>query len=223
MTLHRSDRRRRRLGTRPLLARGALLVVATIAIAALAGWGRHVRASDDSVLPSYEVLSRGVRSLWSDVESVRGELATTRLELERANSILHYSEEYQIPADLTAAIYDIALSEGITPDIGFRLVRVESGFKRQAVSGVGALGYTQLRLATARFYEPTLEREDLFDREVNLRLGFRFLKDLMQVFDDDFHYALLAYNRGPARVREILAAGGNPANGYAAAILGRPR
>jgi soluble lytic murein transglycosylase-like protein len=207
------------------LARGALLVVATIAIAALAGWGRHVRASDDTVLPSYEVLSRGVRSLWSDVESVRGELATTRLELERANSILHYSEEYQIPADLTAAIYDIALSEGITPDIGFRLVRVESGFKQQAVSGVGALGYTQLRLATARFYEPTLEREDLFNREVNLRLGFRFLflKDLMQVFDDDFHYALLAYNRGPARVREILAAGGNPANGYAAAILGRPR
>lgn len=223
MTTASSYRRRKRLGTRPLLARGALLVAATVAIAALAGWGQRVRASDDTVLPSYDVLTRGVRSLWSDVESVRGELATTKLELARANSILHYSEEYQIPADLTAAIYDIALSEGINPDIGFRLVRVESGFKQRAVSSVDAIGYTQLRLATARFYAPTLEREDLFDREVNLRLGFRFLRDLMQVFDDDFHYALLAYNRGPARVREILAAGGNPANGYARAILGRPR
>ena len=33
------------------------------------------------------------------------------------------------------------------------------------------------------------------------------------------HLALLAYNRGPARVDEILAQGGNPANGYSDAVL----
>lgn len=222
MTLANRNSRQKRLGTQPLLVRGALLVVATVAIAALAGWGHRVRASDGST-PSYEVLSRGVRSLWADLETARGELATTRLELTRAKSIMHYSEQYQIPADLTAAIYDIALSEGISPDIGFRLVQVESDFKQRATSSADAVGYTQLRLATARFYDPRLERDQLYERDTNLRLGFRFLHDLMQVFDNDFHYALLAYNRGPARVREILAAGGNPANGYAKAILGRAK
>ena len=33
------------------------------------------------------------------------------------------------------------------------------------------------------------------------------------------HLALLAYNRGPAKVNDILAKGGNPANGYSDAVL----
>ena len=33
------------------------------------------------------------------------------------------------------------------------------------------------------------------------------------------HLALLAYNRGPAKVDDILARGGNPANGYSDAVL----
>ena len=33
------------------------------------------------------------------------------------------------------------------------------------------------------------------------------------------HLALLAYNRGPARVAEILAQGGDPKNGYSDAVL----
>ena len=48
----------------------------------------------------------------------------------------------------------------------------------------------------------------LIDRETNLRIGFRFLNDLLGKFDHDMHLALLAYNRGPARVEEILAQGG---------------
>jgi soluble lytic murein transglycosylase-like protein len=38
-------------------------------------------------------------------------------------------------------------------------------------------------------------------------------------FNYDVHLALLAYNRGPARVDQILAQGGNPKNGYSDAVL----
>ena len=38
-------------------------------------------------------------------------------------------------------------------------------------------------------------------------------------FDQDKHLALLAYNRGPAKVADILARGGDPTNGYSAAVL----
>ena len=136
-------------------------------------------------------------------------------------SIIAYSSTYQIPADLSASIYDIALSEGIDPVIGFRLVQIESGFDAKAKSRVGAIGYTQLMPATANFYMPDVVGALLYDRDVNLRIGFRFLRQLMERFDGNLHYALLAYNRGPVTVREILAEGGNPANGYAEQVIGK--
>ena len=60
---------------------------------------------------------------------------------------------------------------------------------------------------------------DLYDRETNLRIGFRFLRDLLEQFDHDMELALVAYNRGPGKVADILATGGDPANGYAEAVM----
>ena len=141
------------------------------------------------------------------------------LQLDRANAIMASSAKYQIPADLAGAIYDIALSEGIDPALGFRLVKIESDFKREARSSAAAFGYTQLQVATARFYDRNITEQKLLERDVNLRLGFRFLKDLMKQYRNDMHLALLAYNRGPGRVDEILAQGGDPKNGYSDAVL----
>src|SRR3989454_5583892 len=39
-----------------------------------------------------------------------------------------YSTHYDIAADLSAAIYDIALAEGVDPALAFRLVKTESNF-----------------------------------------------------------------------------------------------
>jgi soluble lytic murein transglycosylase-like protein len=153
------------------------------------------------------------------LESARGDAALMRLELERARAIIENSTRYQIPADLAADIYDIAIGEGIDPALGFQLVKIESSFRPTARSSMDALGYTQIQLATARFYDPDVTEKQLYDRETNLRIGFRFLKELMVRFDYDTHLALVAYNRGPAKVAEILAGGGNPANGYSELVL----
>jgi len=122
-------------------------------------------------------------------------------------------------ADLAADIYDIALSEGIDPALGFQLVKIESSFRATARSSQDALGYTQLQVATARFYDADVREEDLYDRETNLRIGFRFLNDLLHQFKGNTALALVAYNRGPAKVADILAQGGDPANGYAQAVM----
>jgi soluble lytic murein transglycosylase-like protein len=68
---------------------------------------------------------------------------------------------------------------------------------------------------------PGVRGEKLFDRETNLRLGFRYLHMLVDQYNGDMHLALLAYNRGPAKVDQILQAGGNPANGYNKLIQSR--
>src|SRR5207244_9287324 len=95
-----------------------------------------------------------LRSLEQALEATRGELAVARLQLERANAIIDYSTHYNIAADLAAAIYDVALAEGVDPALAFRLVKIESGFNPKAKSKVGAIGYTQALPRPARRGEP---------------------------------------------------------------------
>jgi soluble lytic murein transglycosylase-like protein len=60
--------------------------------------------------------------------------------------------------------------------------------------------------ATAASLEPGIEREQIFEREINLRLGFRYLRWLLKVYDGNVEVALHAYNRGPGTVDRIRAA-----------------
>jgi soluble lytic murein transglycosylase-like protein len=221
-----SEARRPWPRTSVLLVRGLLVVAAVLVVSGLGGSLGRVRAADEAAPVGSEIAARELSELRNELESARGELAVAKLQVERANAIMDYSRRYQVPADLSAAIYDIALSEGIDPSLGFRLVRVESNFVLKARSNKNAIGYTQIQPATARFYDPNITEAKLFERETNLRLGFRFLKDLMRRYNSNLELALLAYNRGPSRVDQIVAEGGNPTNGYEHAVLrgyqGRP-
>ena len=219
MSIEEPDPTGRAGWTRRLLAKGAALLVATLIVSALAGSSARVRASNEPAAPTIGMVADEVRNLARRLETTKGELAMARAQVDRANNIIRYSSQYQVPADLAAAIYDIALSEGIDTDVAFRLVKVESQFKPKALSGKGAIGYAQVQLPTARFYEPGLSEEQLYQRDVNLRIGFRFLRDLLRRYDGDFQLALVAYTRGPGRVEEILLQGGDPSNGYAEAVL----
>jgi soluble lytic murein transglycosylase-like protein len=152
--------------------------------------------------------------------AVDGSTDFQRLQLERLQRIAAYSARFEIPADLAEHIEDIARSEGIDPDLAFGLVRVESEFNHIAVSPVGARGLTQLMPSTARYFRLNgTSRHDLFDRDTNLRIGFRFLKTLIDKYDGNVRLALLAYNRGPERVDDLLRRGIDPNNGYVELVL----
>jgi soluble lytic murein transglycosylase-like protein len=219
--LTRTDHQIERNSPTPrLVLRGGVLLGAAVLVCALAGWPRRAGAADAAPSPTADFVSREIRDMSRRLEAATGESDMLRLQLDRANAVQEYSAKYRIPADLSAAIYDIALSERIQPALAFRLVQVESEFKQRARSEKDAIGLTQLRLATARFYAPGITATELEQRDVNLRIGFHFLRDLLNQFDNNIDYALLAYNRGPTTVANILAQGGNPANGYARKVLG---
>ena len=204
---------------RHLLLRGGLLLLTALVMGTLAGWTKRVRATDAVKAPDAGFIARRIGSLGDQVAAAKGETDLLKIQLDRANAVMANSARYQIPADLAASIYDIALSEGIDPALGFQLVKIESNFKANARSPMGAIGYTQLQITTARFYEPGVTEGALTERDLNLRIGFRFLRDLLGKFDRDTQLALLAYNRGPAKVTDILANGGDPTNGYSDAVL----
>lgn len=153
-----------------------------------------------------------------ELSRVKGTLAVREIEAERLERIQTLSGRHDVPADLAASIHDIALAEGVRPELAFRLVEEESSFRRNAVSSAGAVGYTQIKPSTAAWLAPGVTYQQLFETETNLRLGFRYLDFLMDEYDDE-RTALLAYNRGPTRVGALLAMGRDPGNGYARRIL----
>ena len=203
--------------SRRLRLQGGLVLLVAVAVASI-GWVRRATADEDTT-PSTSAMLSQVQDMSQQLESLRGELSVARLQLDRAEAVMEYSGRFDIPANLASAIYDIALAEGIEPGLAFRLVRVESGFDLHAKSSVGAVGLTQVLPGTARFYDAGLTTTQLYDRDTNLRLGFRYLHDLLARYDNNLERALLAYNRGPSKVQELLAAGVDPSNGYAQSVM----
>ena len=204
--------------SRRLRVQGGLLMLGALVVSSIGGWARRATADEQATRPAPSLLGE-LRALTQRLESTRGELTVARLQLDRADAVIELSGRYLVPANLAGATYDIALAEGVDPGLAFRLVWVESRFDLRARSSAGALGLTQILPATARLYEPGLAPEQLFDRDTNLRLGFRYLHDLLERYNDDLEHALLAYNRGPAKVQELLDAGQDPGNGYAQSVL----
>lgn len=196
---------------------GGILVLVALVAASL-GWARRAAADDESS-PAGTAMMSQVTALSQQLESMRGELAVARLQLDRAEAVMRYSNRYNIRPDLAAAVYDIARAEGIEPDLAFRLVSVESGFDLRARSRAGAIGLTQVVPSTARVLDPGVTAEQLYERDTNLRLGFRYLHDLLYRYDGNLERALLAYNRGPSKVQDLLRAGVSPRNGYAKHVM----
>jgi hypothetical protein len=155
-----------------------------------------------------------VRRLKNDLETAKGNNDLMRGQLDHAYRIIDFSTKYAIPAGLARTIFDASVSEGVDPDLAFRLVRLESDFNPRAVSHAGAVGLTQLMPSTAVLFQKGVTREALFDGPTNARIGFKYLRRLLKLFDGDVRLALLAYNRGEDAVLRDVRAGIDPGNGY---------
>jgi soluble lytic murein transglycosylase-like protein len=204
--------------TQRLMLRGlalfAVLLATGVTISLLPGGAEATR--DTGI---YTGIMGNLRELRTALNQEIGEAELQRMRADRAEAILALSKQYTVPVNLVELIFDEALRAGIDPELAFAIVRLESRFDPNAVSSVGAIGLVQVMPRTAVFYDSTLTRADLFDPATNLRIGLRFFRDLLERYEYDVRLALLAYNRGPQRVGDILARGGDPANGYADRIL----
>ena len=216
--VHRGDAARRRRRIKQMLL-GAGSIAATVLV--IASRKTTPANAEPAVTGDRALFSLGdSRKLRQELESANGELTLVRAQFERADKIIQYSNKYGVTAGMAGKVFDASLREGIDPELAFRLVRLESEFNEHAISKVGAVGLTQLMPSTARLYQKGVTREQLFNGETNLRVGFRYLRTLLDMYKGNVNLALLAYNRGEDAVWRDVRAGVNPGNGYDRSVLG---
>lgn len=85
-----------------------------------------------------------------------------------------------------------ALRAGLDPDLILGLIQVESGFKKYAISGVGARGYTQVM----PFWIGLIgnQQQNLFSLRTNLRYGCTILRHYLDIENGNLPRALARYN-----------------------------
>lgn len=104
-----------------------------------------------------------------------------------------------------AALTEEARERGLDPFLVAALTRQESAFKERALSPAGARGLMQVMPGTGRGLAAGAglgewDAELLFDPEINLHLGTRYLAAQMRSYDGHLPFVFSAYNAGPGRV-----------------------
>jgi soluble lytic murein transglycosylase len=103
-------------------------------------------------------------------------------------------------------------ANGLDPYLVASLIRQESEFNPNAVSRANAVGLMQLLPKTGKAVakEEKMKRynaSQLYTPAVNMQLGTRYFRGMVDKFGGSFEYALAAYNAGSDRVEEWLGQG----------------
>lgn len=144
----------------------------------------------------------GTRSITDRVEFTAGYrlIKTFRTGASRliatTNKDSDAKRDYWQPTPMSSRYDEIISSTasqfGVDKALVKAMVQVESSYNPNAVSKKGAYGLMQLMPATAKRYGV----KDRGSPTENLRGGVRYLRDLLEMFDQDTRLAVAAYNAG---------------------------
>lgn len=118
-------------------------------------------------------------------------------------------DQGRFPRRYEALVRNAAAREGLDPHLVWAIIHKESAFRPDALSRVGAAGLMQLmpRTAARLAAERKLALEDareVYEPPLNLALGTRYLRALVDKFHGQLPLVAAAYNGGPGNVAAWL-------------------
>lgn len=165
-------------------------------LAGICAWSAPSMAGNQKEEP----LANSVKALMQKSVS---DLAAPRLLFESEQSAQQWLQtmsgrlakripDAQYREDFLKSVHYEATRAGLDPQLVLGLIHVESGFKKYAVSSVGARGYMQVM----PFWVKSIgaNEHNLFDMRLNLRYGCTILRHYLDIEHGDYYRALGRYN-----------------------------
>ena len=107
------------------------------------------------------------------------------------------AKNYNRPYIKMLLIENARLSEYVTPALAIAVAEVESDLRQDVVSNKGAIGVMQIMPRTG-LLEFGVKRKDLFNPIINIKIGVKFLDQLIKKYKGNIGVALSHYNGGSA-------------------------
>lgn len=130
--------------------------------------------------------------------------STMLLEAERVAvavpSVAGVVADYQgaVPPAYLPFIQEASQASHIPPELIHAVILVESNYNARALSSKGAQGLMQLMPATAKRFGSS----NTWDPRQNILAGSKYLRWLMDYFEQDLELAVAAYNAGEGAVMQ---------------------
>ncbi len=134
------------------------------------------------------------------------------LEINRKNEIKNYPVsiiELIFPDAYIKEVKKVSKKYNIDPFLILSLIRQESAFNKDIVSNANAIGLMQLIPSTGKRMARSIKlkqfsKRSLFDPQINISLGLKYIDTLIKKFKGNSIAALAAYNAGPNKVKTWL-------------------
>ena len=159
--------------------------------------------ADHRVDSRYQLFYKGKTTL--DVPTARDEDRAKAIESLAGTPLFAHATDPARTKRYASIIESNARANGLDPALVKAVMAVESAFDPRAVSDKGAIGLMQVLPETAERYGVRSDKrrsraDKLFDPATNVRVGTRYLRDLLSRFENDLSLALAAYNAGEGAV-----------------------
>lgn len=125
------------------------------------------------------------------IQGLETETAIAQWVQDSAHSKISEAEARRI----VRRVYEESLSRQhrLSPKTMLALVKTESGFRANAKSGYGAVGYMQV---VPRFHQDKIKGRDIYNPEVNIQVGTTVMSDCMIKHKGNFYKASNCYSGG---------------------------
>lgn len=167
-----------------------------LVLVGLCAWSAPTMAGNQQEEPLANSVKALMQKSVSDLAAPRllfdSEQAAQQWLQEMSARLAKRVPDAQYREDFLKSVHYEATRAGLDPQLVLGLIQVESGFKKYAVSSVGARGYMQVMPFWVKSIG--INEHNLFDMRLNLRYGCTILRHYLDIERGDYYRALGRYN-----------------------------